>query len=1367
MGYSIAVFGAFNVHSFGDSLFPEAIYSELQKRIEIDEFCIFSLGGKKNPYSDKKVYDYSQFEEINETKKFDAIIIGGGELLHNLPINFPEENVVYEAGAIWKIPVNLGIKYKIPVIMNSVGMPYEFKENDRVELEKLFSAASYVSLRDEYSYQRWTEYFGEHEKAVKVPDSLWNIREYFEEEKLETSRNTLKEKYEIKKPYIVVQYGTTKYFREVMKILDRFAENNNIQVCAIAINAAHEDLYVVQNLGEYKNFVDIKEVLTPEEIVALISGAELFVGTSLHGNLTAMAYDVKNVIIDMYPGFVSKLDGLAEMQDITSNFVNEISDLWYVLNEEYSRERFYSSEKVKELVFETEKHYDRISDIIKNHILPKENMEHTTGKVVEQPLFQKVYFKYYSSNGLLEIKKYVAKYEYGHYALSTDRPKNEKCIKTEVAIPVEKVLRIKIEEGNKYLVNKNDIGNEIYIGPMVRWNLKAAEHYSLKFDIEDIDVNEISKELLTAYCNEAMHSEQLMLQEQDNSTEINILRGENNTLYCNGMQKSEEIENLREVNIKLSTELECQKEGVLKLQSERDSLYKKISLLRKEQAKAAEIEAREKKNTELIKEYEGEIARLRQEVLNKEGHIELLLPAERERDAIVQSKMYKIMRFICRTYDCIMIFPRFIGRNIYAFCRMMTHVNVQELKIAYGYVKNEGIKGAYQHLMRDYHQGELKQIKVDVDEKIYDEITDIHECETLKLPQFEKPTVSIVIPAYNQFTYTYYCIKSILENSGDVSYEVILADDCSNDFTTEIASVVENLIIARTPSNMLFLRNCNNAAKQAKGKYVLFLNNDTQVQENWLKPLVDLCEKDQTIGMTGSKLVYADGTLQEAGGIIWRDGSGWNYGRNDDAMKPEYNYVRDVDYISGASIMIRRTLWEELGGFDEYFAPAYCEDSDLAFRVRKAGYRVVYQPLSVVVHFEGKSNGTDLKSGVKQYQVENSIKLKKRWKDELAKQYECGQFVFKARERSQDKKTILVIDHYVPQFDKDAGSKTTIQYLRMFVEKGYMVKFIGDNFYQHEPYTTVLQQMGIEVLYGPWYAQHWQEWLLQNKNCIDFAYLNRPHITIKYIDFIRENTDIKCIYYGHDLHFLRLQREYELTGDIEKKCEADEWLEKELYIMRKADISYYPSYVEEEAIHKIDASIPVKAITAYVYEQFRNNIPMDFAKREGIVFVGGFGHPPNADAVLWFAKEIYPLICQKVQMPFYIVGSSVTPEIEKLEGNGIIVKGFVSEEELARLYDTCRLVVVPLRYGAGVKGKVVEALYYGTPMVTTSVGIEGIPDPEKFVRVEDEAESFANAVVELYQDEKLLAKTVENYQKLIKENFSLDAVWNIVKDDFK
>ena len=230
----------------------------------------------------------------------------------------------------------------------------------------------------------------------------------------------------------------------------------------------------------------------------------------------------------------------------------------------------------------------------------------------------------------------------------------------------------------------------------------------------------------------------------------------------------------------------------------------------------------------------------------------------------------------------------------------------------------------------------------------------------LRFKREEHPLVSIVIPVYNQVHYTYACLLSILENTKDVPYEVIIADDVSTDATKELSRYVENVVICRNETNQGFLRNCNHAAKEARGAYVMFLNNDTQVTPGWLSSLVTLIESDPSIGMVGSKLVYPDGRLQEAGGIIWSDGSGWNYGRLDDPDKAEYNYVKDVDYISGAAILLSVKLWNQIGGFDDRFAPAYCEDSDLAFEVRKAGYRVVYQPLSKVIHFEGVSNGTDV-----------------------------------------------------------------------------------------------------------------------------------------------------------------------------------------------------------------------------------------------------------------------------------------------------------------------------------------------------------------------------------------------------------------------
>lgn len=640
----------------------------------------------------------------------------------------------------------------------------------------------------------------------------------------------------------------------------------------------------------------------------------------------------------------------------------------------------------------------------------------------------------------------------------------------------------------------------------------------------------------------------------------------------------------------------------------------------------------------------------------------------------------------------------------------------------------------------------------------------------INFPYAENPKVSIIIPVYNQVHYTYACLVSILENTGEFDYEIIIADDVSTDATKEIDKFVTGLVIARNESNQGFLKNCNNAAKKARGEYIFFLNNDTTVQKDWLPPLIRLLESDKSIGMVGSKLIYPDGRLQEAGGIIWSDGSGWNYGRCDDPNKPEYNYVRDVDYISGAAIMLSRKLWEDIGGFDERYAPAYCEDSDLAFEVRKCGLRVVYQPLSVVTHFEGVSNGTDVNgTGLKRYQVENNKKLQEKWSEEFKNQYDNVGVpnAFRARERSRGKKVILFVDHYVPTFDKDAGSKTTFQYIKMFIERGYVVKFLPDNFAKSEPYTSILEQMGVEVLYGNEMRTNIFEWIENNQANIDIAYLNRPHIATKYIDFIKEKTDIKVIYYGHDLHFLRERREYELTGDVERKNASAYWKSMELDLMRKASISYYPSNVEVDYIHTFDKKINAKAITAYVFEKF-GNIDYNPDIREGVLFVGGFSHPPNADALKYFLDNMWDEIYAQIKAPFYIVGSNATDEIKALhnEAKGIIFKGFVSEEELKELYEKVRLVVVPLRYGAGVKGKVIEALYYNDPVITTSVGAEGIDNSYNQMLVADEPGDFVEKCVNLYNDKealKAMSKAADNY---VRNKHSIEAVWEIIREDF-
>lgn len=636
----------------------------------------------------------------------------------------------------------------------------------------------------------------------------------------------------------------------------------------------------------------------------------------------------------------------------------------------------------------------------------------------------------------------------------------------------------------------------------------------------------------------------------------------------------------------------------------------------------------------------------------------------------------------------------------------------------------------------------------------------------LNVPQWTAPLVSIIIPVYNQFEYTYHCVESIMKNSGDVSYEIIIANDCSTDLTTRIEEILVGVKCVTNEQNLRFLKNCNNAAKYATGKYVLFLNNDTQVQHNWLKPLVTLIESADDIGMVGSKLIYPDGKLQEAGGILWRDGSAWNYGNGQNPAQPEFNYVKQVDYMSGAAIMLERALWEEIGGFDEYFAPAYCEDSDLAFTVRKMGYRVMYQPLSVVVHFEGVSNGTNTATGQKKYQIENSEKFRKKWKEELDKHPENSQNVFQARDYSYGKKTLLMVDHYVPQFDKDAGSRTVFQYLKLFAKAGFNVKFIGDNFYQHEPYTTALQQMGIEVLYGPDYANHWKNWVKENAGQIDYVFLNRPHIAPKYLDFLRENTSARIIYYGHDLAFMREMREYEVTGDESFKTSSEEWKPKEIELMKKADVAYYPSYVEVDEIHKIDESVNVKAIPAYIFEDIEWR-GYDFESRRDIMFIGGFAHRPNVDAVKWLASELLPRLVKLIpDIKVHVLGSNPPKEVLELANENLIMEGFVTDEQLEAFYLNSRISLIPLRYGAGIKGKVVEAMRYGTPVVTTSVGSEGIPNAESAMLVEDDVDKLAAELARLYEDKEKLTYFSQNSVAYVKNNYSPDNAINIIGKDF-
>ena len=635
--------------------------------------------------------------------------------------------------------------------------------------------------------------------------------------------------------------------------------------------------------------------------------------------------------------------------------------------------------------------------------------------------------------------------------------------------------------------------------------------------------------------------------------------------------------------------------------------------------------------------------------------------------------------------------------------------------------------------------------------------------EPFHLPTAEAPRASVVIPVHGAFAHTLACLRALAAHPPAAPFEVIVVDDASPDASLARLRQIGGLRVHPRARNGGFIAACNDGAALARGEVLVFLNNDTVPQPGWLDALLATFDQLPEAGLVGARLVYPDGRLQESGGVVFADGSGWNYGRHDDPDDCRYTYLRDADYVSGAAIAIPRGLFNRLGGFDSRYAPAYYEDTDLAFAVRAAGRRVLVQPAALVVHDEGATAGTDVGSGPKAAQLRNQAVFAAKWQAELSRQLPAGSMPTPALLHRHEQQ-VLVIDAMTPRPDRDSASLRLLNLMRLLIDEGAHVVFLPANRSADGRYTRALQQLGVECWHAP-HAARFSTWLRDHGHRFQAVMVSRHYVASEFLPLLRRHApQARLIFDTVDLHYLREERAARLSGDAAALRAARATRARELGLIAQADATLVVSEAERELLAQ-DAPRARVRVLSNVHDPAPAG-PAWQARRD-LLFVGGFRHPPNVDAVRWFAHEVFPAIRALLpDIAFHCIGGDVPDEIGRLaQLPGVHIHGHVPD--LAPWLERCRVSVAPLRYGAGVKGKVNQAMAHGLPVVATPAAVEGmhLRDGED-VLVADDAEGFAAAVVRVHRDAALWATLAANGRANVARHFSADAARGAVRELF-
>ncbi|HEY2906295.1 MAG TPA: glycosyltransferase [Vicinamibacterales bacterium] len=601
---------------------------------------------------------------------------------------------------------------------------------------------------------------------------------------------------------------------------------------------------------------------------------------------------------------------------------------------------------------------------------------------------------------------------------------------------------------------------------------------------------------------------------------------------------------------------------------------------------------------------------------------------------------------------------------------------------------------------------------------------------SLTLPASASPDVSIIVVVWNQAELTLACLQALAE-AMEVAFEVIVVDNASTDDTRRLLDRVAGATVVTNPTNLGFTVAANAGARASRGEFLLFLNNDAVLERGSLERLLAAARRSQTIGAVGGKLVHPDGRLQEAGSIIWADGSCEGYGRGGDPGAPEYSFERPVDFCSGALLLTRRDTFNSLGGFDERYRPAYYEDADYCVRLWKSGLSVVYDPRAVAIHHEfGSAPSADASI---ELQRERRAIFAARHSEWLSAQCSRADGLLAARSHPHKQRSVLFIDDAVPDPANGAGFPRSAALLEGLAAGDARVTMYVTN---GDGQRRALDRFSSVEVFGE--GPQGLRAFLASRRCWDAVIVSRPH-NMQYVK-AAAGSDLSllggpCIYDAEALYALREIGRRELAGEPMTQGECRRLIDAELCLTRGCQAVLTVSERERELFEGPAANISVVAHAVEPTPTART-----FNDRRSILFVGAFGpDSPNEDAALFFCREVLPALHQlrQLDVPIVIAGARI-PDHVKVAAAAQSVKCCSDVADLTPFYDDARVFVAPTRYAAGIPLKVVEAAAQGVPVVTTPlVAMQlGWQGGSELLTGAGPAE-LAEAIARLWIDEKL------------------------------